>query len=219
MADYELLTSQKLTMHRMPVTKKRVCVVDPFPIVQDVISNWVSKVVIDTKIFKATRLNQLLAKLRVNPNWDAIIIELDLPDALGLYGLKKIKGVYPDIPIIILTGSNALNVEKCCLENGAAAFIHKGQSSEYIQAALSHFFEGELDARSSCDLTPVIKLTPKQIILMRLIDQGLTNEQIAIQQGCSVHTVKTTAYRLFRHTNVKSRLQLLDLARRNQWLL
>jgi DNA-binding CsgD family transcriptional regulator len=60
--------------------------------------------------------------------------------------------------------------------------------------------------------------TPKQAQLIALLDQGVSNEQMAEQMGIALATVKSHLHVLYRRCGVKSRTQLLRLARERGWL-
>lgn len=60
--------------------------------------------------------------------------------------------------------------------------------------------------------------TPKQAQLIALLDQGVSNEQMAEQLGIAVATVKSHLHVLYRRCGVKSRTQLLRLSRERGWL-
>ena len=57
----------------------------------------------------------------------------------------------------------------------------------------------------------------KQLILM--LDQGLSNRDIAETLGISEHTVKVHLWRLFKRIGVNSRTQMLHYARVNGLLI
>jgi len=51
-----------------------------------------------------------------------------------------------------------------------------------------------------------------------MLDQGLSNKDIADKLTISEHTVKVHFWRLFRRLGVNSRTQALHFARTNGWL-
>jgi DNA-binding response OmpR family regulator len=50
-------------------------------------------------------------------------LDLQLPDTLGMSGVQVLKAKFPDIPLAVVTSSNASEYEARCLEAGADAFI------------------------------------------------------------------------------------------------
>ena len=63
--------------------------------------------------------------------------------------------------------------------------------------------------------TSETKLTKRQRQLIVMLDEGLSNRDIAERLGISEHTVKVHLWRLFRRLGVKSRTQTLHYARLN----
>lgn len=57
--------------------------------------------------------------------------------------------------------------------------------------------------------TRPLKLTKRQKQLMSMLEQGLSNPEIAAQLALSEHTIKVHFGRLFKRINVKSRGQAL----------
>lgn len=60
--------------------------------------------------------------------------------------------------------------------------------------------------------------TPRQAELLALLDQGVSNEQMAELLGMKLATVKSHLHILYRRANVRSRTQMLRLARERGWL-
>ena len=60
--------------------------------------------------------------------------------------------------------------------------------------------------------------TPRQAELLALLDQGVSNEQMAEQLGMKLATVKSHLHILYRRSNVRSRTQMLRIAREQGWL-
>ncbi len=62
------------------------------------------------------------------------------------------------------------------------------------------------------------KLSKRQKQLILMLDQGLSNREIADKLNISEHTVKVHFWRLFRRLGVNSRTQALHFARTHGWL-
>ncbi|MDF1776259.1 MAG: EAL domain-containing protein [Rhizobiaceae bacterium] len=54
-----------------------------------------------------------------------ILIDLDLPDAKGLDGVRRLHAAYPDIPIVVLTGLSDQSLTMGVLEAGAGDYLEK----------------------------------------------------------------------------------------------
>jgi PAS domain S-box-containing protein len=71
-------------------------------------------------------------------------------------------------------------------------------------------FEGRPDERASA---PPPHLTPRQVEVLRLLEQGRSTKQIAADLHLSIETVRNHIRRLFRALGVHSRLEAVAAAR------
>ena len=76
----------------------------------------------------------------------------------------------------------------------------------------------ELAAEANTPAHVPTKLSKRQKQLILMLDQGLSNRDIAEKLNISEHTVKVHFWRLFRRLGVNSRTQALHFARTNGWL-
>ena len=123
------------------------------------------------------------------------------------------------MPLAVVTSASASEFESRCLEAGANAFIEKANSPTQIIAALRSLLVTE-EEEAADDAAPAgpTKLSKRQKQLILMLDQGLSNREIAEKLDISEHTVKVHFWRLFRRLGVNSRTQALHFARTNGWL-
>ncbi len=72
-------------------------------------------------------------------NFDAAIIDVELPDISGYDVVKHIKKNSPDIPIIILSTKSSREDIKNGLESGANGYVIKGEDTDKIIKLLNKF--------------------------------------------------------------------------------
>jgi signal transduction histidine kinase len=58
---------------------------------------------------------------------DLILLDLRLPDAMGLEALKRIRIIAPDVPLVVLTGMDDVELAAQSLRQGAQDYLTKGQ--------------------------------------------------------------------------------------------
>lgn len=58
-------------------------------------------------------------------NFDAVVLDLNLPDSTGLKTYTDLRGVCKDVPIVILTGMDDREVLTHALKNGADNYLIK----------------------------------------------------------------------------------------------
>lgn len=77
------------------------------------------------------RLADALAQLSERP-FDAILLDLNLPDSYGLATLIKIRGVAPNVPVIVVSGLADEEMAIHALREGAYTYLVKGQMNGYL---------------------------------------------------------------------------------------
>ncbi len=100
---------------------------------------------------------------------------------------------------------------------------------DVLQKALKALTQGELwidngsvakampdDAGGISQEGKIGHIASREQEIIEYICQGLTNKEIALRLGLSVHTVKAYLNRIFRKFNVTSRSKLMTLARRSR---
>lgn len=59
--------------------------------------------------------------------YDALVLDLDIPDGFGLELLHKALGLAGSAPVVVLTGNVDAAVSAVALRSGAAAYVLKGR--------------------------------------------------------------------------------------------
>jgi DNA-binding NarL/FixJ family response regulator len=197
-----------------------VYVIDDHPLMRDALTMLLHRVKPGLKIIPIHKLNVVEATVEKNGPAELFCLDLQLPDTLGMSGVQVLKAKFPNIPLAVVTSSSASEYEARCLEAGADAFIEKSNSPALIIAALRSLLVSEEQAAIEDAATPAgpTKLSKRQKQLILMLDQGLSNRDIAEKLDISEHTVKVHFWRLFRRLGVNSRTQALHFARTNGWL-
>jgi DNA-binding NarL/FixJ family response regulator len=197
-----------------------VYVIDDHPLMRDALTMLLHRVKPGLKIIPIHKLNVVESTVEKNGLPELFCLDLQLPDTLGMSGVQVLKAKYPDVPLAVVTSSSASEYEARCLEAGADAFIEKSNSPAQIIAALRSLLVTEEQAAIEDAATPAgpTKLSKRQKQLILMLDQGLSNRDIAEKLDISEHTVKVHFWRLFRRLGVNSRTQALHFARTNGWL-
>jgi PAS domain S-box-containing protein len=74
----------------------------------------------------ASRLSEGLKKI-LNNKFDIVILDLNLPDSFGIESILKVVSANRSIPIIVLTGTDDLELAVKSLNAGAEDYLIKGQ--------------------------------------------------------------------------------------------
>ena len=88
-------------------------------------------------------LASALVKLEVH-RVDAILLDLGLPDSQGLGTLDKIRDAYPSIPIVVLTGTDDMELGVHAIQHGANDFLTKARAAtdgEMLSRSITYSIE------------------------------------------------------------------------------
>jgi DNA-binding NtrC family response regulator len=77
-------------------------------------------------LHNAERLSSAFERLG-REQYDVILSDLLLPDSEGIETFLKLRAQYPDIPIIVLTALNDINLALKAMQDGAQDYLIKGE--------------------------------------------------------------------------------------------
>ena len=153
---------------------------------------------------------------------DVAIIDLSLPCAdrelltPGLYGygvclIDECRQQFPNMIALALTGLPSPVHREAALQAGAHGFLSKVCSGPEIAEAVRTASRGEIfhDCEPS---VPMESLTRRELEILHLISQGLTDQQIAYQLHISLNTVGSHRKNVYGKLNISNRVEATSLA-------
>ena len=96
--------------------------------------------------------------------------------------------------------------------------VNTHSPAQIIAALHSPLISGEEDAEEDAGPAIPTKLSKRQKQMILMLDQGLSNREIAEKLDISEHTVKVHLWRMYQRLGVNSRTQALHFARTHGWL-
>ncbi|MFT3777823.1 MAG: response regulator transcription factor [Ottowia sp.] len=194
-----------------------IYVIDDHPLMREAVVMLLRRIRPGSEVVELGQLSSLDNAVAARGAPGLFCLDLKLPDTVGISGVKLLKGQYPQVPLAVISATLAADVEEWCREAGADVYIEKTASAAEIGAALRNVLLAGTPAGEAQDdeLKPETKLSKRQKQLIVMLDEGLSNRDIAERLGISEHTVKVHLWRLFRRLGVKSRTQTLHYARMN----
>ena len=158
---------------------------------------------------------------KLNP--DVVVMDLMMPVLGGAEATEQILKTNPSAKVLILTSFGTESGVAMALKSGAVgALLKSAANTELVDAihtvaaggkALSPDIELILQER---DATPGLSLRQRQ--MLESITRGLTNEEIALQYGLSVPSVKTHIVKLFAKIGAANRTEAVAIAMRKYLL-
>jgi len=192
-----------------------IYVIDDHPLMREAVVMLLRRVRPGSEVVELSQLSDLDRAVETRGAPELFCLDLKLPDTVGISGVKLLKRLYPDVPLAVISATPAADVEEWCTEAGADVYIEKSAGASEIAAALRAMLhaDSEFADLEYGDNQTETKLSKRQKQLIVMLDEGLSNRDIAERLGISEHTVKVHLWRLFRRLGVKSRTQTLHFAR------
>jgi DNA-binding NarL/FixJ family response regulator len=157
---------------------------------------------------------------------DCVIMDINMPLLNGLEATKLIKKEKPFIKIIVVSMLCDAAIVNKMLKAGADAFINKDtgkvellkaidkvmQDEKYISPAISNNLFTHLTDRNVINTENEKHLTTREIEIIRLIADGLTNHEIADKLFLSIVTVDTHRKNMLIKLHLKNSAALVKYA-------
>ena len=155
---------------------------------------------------------------------DAVLMDLQMPKADGLEGLKLIHAELPQIPVVILTTFQNESSIAEALRLGAKGYLLKNASPVEIADSLRAAVRGVLllsqnvseslaaFANQSGSKGLATNINEREREVLHLIAQGARNKEIAAQLFITVSTVEKHISSLFHKLEATNRAELVRTA-------
>lgn len=151
---------------------------------------------------------------------DLILLDLDMPGMSGLEVIRLLQKTHTHPPIVMISAHEDHHHIAKSLDLGAKGFIPKTTSTEVTLSALQLVLAGgiylppQLMPHKTTDVyTDKDKiLTPRQMEIIRLLQKGVQNKNIAFQLELSPSTVKVHVRRIFTALGAKNRSEAVNNA-------
>lgn len=168
---------------------------------------------------------------------DVIIMDIAIPKLNGIDATKQIKALYPATAILVLTAYDNDQYIFASLEAGAAGYLLKDIKMHDLVQAIRAVYSGEsvlhpVVARKVMDhftgraATPCATaqnersfdhITGREMEVLKLAAQGMTNREIAASLSISTRTVQVHLSSVFAKLGVGSRTEAVVCGLRNGW--
>ncbi|MDB6056852.1 MAG: DNA-binding response regulator [Verrucomicrobiales bacterium] len=180
----------------------------------------------------ATGLQAVAEARRLNP--DIVVVDLDMPGLNGLEVTLRIKRQLPDCEILIFTGSaESDELIRDVFASGAKSYIMKTEAGKFLMDALASLAQHKpffTDKASAVMFARFIspqknpapdgaasdeRLSPSEVLVVRLLANGGSNATVARKQHVSVRTVENMRAGIMSKLQLKSFADLVRYAVRN----
>lgn len=199
-----------------------IAILEDHPIYAAGLRELVEQMLPSTHIICHNRLNDLLPAVAQQPV-HLILADLHVMDGKGLEMLQTLKARCPGAVVVGITGDE--DILRYNRTNPMSEFriLSKMDSFDYITHEIQTLLKRSdvLDRSSAVELNSVWasrntegELTRKQLLVLNLIKQGLSNKEIARRLNVSPETVKTHAKDVYGRLGIRNRTQAATVAKR-----
>ena len=200
----------------------RVVIADDHPVVRRGVRQTLSEEFTECEVVEACNAEELFALIR-GGTWDAVILDVSLPDRNGLDVLKELQTDYPRLPVVILSMHPEDQFAVRMMRAGASAYITKESASDELTQALRHALAGKkymspaLAYRLAMeavldDGTHSTVLSDREVQVLSLIAEGKSLTEISELLLLSVKTISTYRSRLLEKLGIKTSADLIHYA-------
>lgn len=204
----------------------KILIADDHAILRKGLSGLLTREFRDLEIGEADNAEQALVAVRKN-RWDLLILDITMPGRSGLDILRDVKGLQPNLPVLILTVYSEDQLGRRALKAGASGFLTKGADPEelttairkllgggmYVSSALAELIALNLSQDSDAPLHE--KLSNRELEVLRMMASGKTLTQIAEALHLGVTTISTYRAHLLEKLALGTTAELIHYALQN----
>jgi DNA-binding NarL/FixJ family response regulator len=199
---------------------KLFLIVEDHPIVSESLSRIIADSNLDVRCLQAATAAKGLAFLNGN-SFDLIILDINLPDMNGIEFCKIAKSRFPGQKILAITTMAQRHIVEKMLDQGADGFILKTSDIDDIIGGIRQILNGnqvylgkgvkDLIKGISQENSDLPMITKRESEILKLIADGLTNQEIADQLCISTFTVDSHRKNLLLKFNAKNTATLVKI--------
>ncbi len=168
---------------------------------------------------------------RLHP--DVMLLDVRLPESSGVEVCRTVTEKYPETAVIILTTFTDETLVAQCIQAGARGFIIKDIERFDLKRSIRAVARGEaaIDPKAAVAMFAQLRRSPsqlheptaeslssQQLVILRLVAQGLSSREIATQLYLSENTVKGYVQEILHRLGVKNRTEAVMVAVKHGWL-
>lgn len=203
--------------------KYKILIADDHVMIRDGVKNLIKQSKDCQVIGEAVNGMEAIAKYKtLKP--DLLVLDISMPDMNGMEAAKEIIKLDAEARIVILSMYDDEDYISQCIEYGVNGFVVKSETGNELNYAIKSVLEGRTYFSQRVQEVivkkytsgvkrkpkePDVKLTTREIEIIKLIAEGMTSHQIADKLFISPRTVETHRANLMKKVGVKNSIELV----------
>jgi len=205
----------------------RILVADDHPILRRGLKEILLRELDGATCGEAGTADQVLSEVE-SQEWDLLILDVTMPGRSGLDVLRDLRGLRPQLPVLILSMHPEDQLGKRALKAGASGYMNKESAPEELIEAVQKVLEGRvyvspvlaerlaLDLRENGGRPLHDTLSDREFEVLRMLASGKTVSEIAAELHLSVPTISTHRAHILAKMNMTTTAALIRYAVHNR---
>ncbi|MCK4828363.1 response regulator transcription factor [bacterium] len=201
----------------------RVLIADDHPIVREGLKQILSKSIDITVTGEAGSCREVL-KMTSQNHFDVVLLDIKMPDRMGLDILDELKSKHPKLPVLILSTCPEEQYAIAAMRSGAFGYLEKKSAPKELILAIKQATQGMKYVSSSLaqrmaqylegdeKITLHEKLSSREYQVMCMLCSGKSSTKIADELLLSVKTISTHRTRILKKMGMENNIELARYA-------
>ncbi len=201
----------------------RILVADDHPVVRDGLVAMLSTQPDFRVVGQASTGNEVIANIEIAQP-DVVLLDLEMPELDGVEALRQVTADHPDVKVLVFTAFDDDERIVSAVQAGAQGYLLKGSPRDEVFDAI------RVISRGGSLLQPVVasklmrhvsseaqradwsRLTARELEVLELLKEGMTNKEIAGRLVITVRTVKFHVSSILRKLDAGNRTEAVRIA-------
>ena len=202
----------------------KICIADSLPVVIQGLQSFFQGNTRMEVVASAKNLESLLNVLN-NKRCDMLLLDVELEGLSSIRDIKSLLKDFPETKIVLFTNVSEQMYAPTAIKAGVSAYVSKRSDLKELEATIAKVSEGKVvfseTVKKSIEMLSkgkkserlFKKLSTREIEVLRYLNDGKKNKEVAQILGLDEKTISTYKLRLLAKLNVTNLVDLLKKAK------
>jgi DNA-binding NarL/FixJ family response regulator len=170
---------------------------------------------------KTAENGSMALKVLQNDSYDLILTDIMMNDMSGIELLKKTKKIFPEIPVLLMTGHSSIDTAIEALRLGASDYLIKPCSKKAVFLSISRCLENKTTVRNEgftehfqakINTLPGKKpLTKRELEIFGHLISGMSDKRMSKELAVTLPTIKFHLQNIYKKSGINGRKGILKI--------